>query len=95
MTYILFDNGILEKDGFEIPINEFNSDYLDYLDWLTAGNEPVYKPAVDWQNKQTENTQFKNQFRDDYLNALDTLAQIRERPDHDQRSNSPGHSVPG
>lgn len=42
MTYSLTENGriIRSSDGAIIPADEANRDYVQYLEWLGAGNEP-------------------------------------------------------
>jgi len=38
---------IVREDGAVIPSNESNMDYLEYLEWCAAGNEPaVWDPEV-------------------------------------------------
>lgn len=32
---------IKNQDGLFIPLDENNSDYKDYLDWVEAGNTPA------------------------------------------------------
>ena len=32
--------GIKRADGWHIPINEANTDYQKYLEWVAAGNTP-------------------------------------------------------
>ena len=31
---------ILRSDGWQIPVNETNTDYQEYLEWLAEGNTP-------------------------------------------------------
>jgi hypothetical protein len=73
MSYTLYSNGVLEKDGFYIPIGD-NQDYQDYLAWVALGNSPtpadasVYLAKLD--DDKTNIAQVKNQY-------LTTLADLQ------------------
>lgn len=40
MKYKLTANGVIRDDGVNIPADEGNRDYREYLEWLAAGNTP-------------------------------------------------------
>ena len=35
------DCSVLRSDGWSIPFDENNSDYIAYLKWIEAGNAPL------------------------------------------------------
>lgn len=51
MTYILYTNGVLEKDGHYLPIDESNPDFVEYLAWRALGNEPEIRPGSEYLAK--------------------------------------------
>lgn len=75
-TYILYDNGVLEKDGFSIQIGEDSPDYLDYLAWVAAGNQPTSQTGSVYLAKLADDKAARQQLRDQYQAALDRLNQI-------------------
>lgn len=73
MTYTLYTNGVLEKDDFNVPIDEFNQDYIDYLAWRELGNVPESADAGIYLAKLEQQTLDKKQFKDEYQTAINTL----------------------
>lgn len=54
-TYSLnFTGQIVRSDGAHIPVDENNSDFVEYLAWVAAGNSiaPYVAPAKTWQDFQ-------------------------------------------
>lgn len=80
MSYTLYTNGVLEKDGFYIPIDEFNPDYQDYLAWLALGNSPTLADASVYLNKLADDKANWEQIKAGYKAALDTLDGIISQP---------------
>lgn len=77
MSYVLYTNGVLEKDGFYLPIDETNSDYLEYLTWVGLGNQPEERPASEYMTKLLQEEQLLSQIKVEYQNMLTRLQQIQ------------------
>lgn len=77
MTYILYTNGVLEKDGFYIPLNEANSDYIEYLTWIAQGNTPESVDGRVYLAKKEQEILDREQARAEYQNMIDRLNQIQ------------------
>lgn len=75
-TYTLYSNGILEQDGFYLPANEFNPDYLAYLAWVALGNNPVQVDASVYLAKQEADRLVLVNARAESLNMIARLDQI-------------------
>lgn len=77
-TYNLYSNGVIEKDNLSIvPLDEFNSDYIDYQAWLALGNTPTLKPASEYLAKLDEIKLSRDQIRAEYQNMIARLQQIQ------------------
>lgn len=79
-NYILYSNGVLEGDGFNIPIDENNPDYLAYLDWVALGNTPVSMDGSVYLQKLTDDKANWQQIKAGYQTALNTLDGIINQP---------------
>lgn len=45
-TYIIKSNGMIKRnDGSYIPIDNGNSDYIEYIKWIKAGNKPTIEQS--------------------------------------------------
>lgn len=75
-VYTLYDNGVIEKDGFIIQPSTESQDYVDYLAWITAGNQPTLQPGSVYLAKLTDDKTTRQQLHDQYQAALDRLNQI-------------------
>lgn len=49
--YTKFETFILRDDGASIPLDGGNIDYLAYLAWIEAGNEPALPPPATFQER--------------------------------------------
>ena len=76
MAYTLYTNGVLEKDGFYIPIDEFNPDYIEYIAWLALGNSPASADGSIYLAKKADDKINKNQVKAAYQTMIARLEQI-------------------
>lgn len=76
MTYILYSNGVLEQDGINLPVNEYNPDFIAYQEWLSQGNSPTLRPASEYMAKLDDHQQTRQQLRTEYLNTISQLQNI-------------------
>jgi hypothetical protein len=76
MSYTLYSNGVLEKDGFYIPIGD-NQDYQDYLAWVALGNSPTPADASVYLAKLDDDKQALLQAKAEYPNMITRLEQIQ------------------
>lgn len=77
MTYTLYSNGVLEKDGFYVPIDEFSPDYQEYLAWLALGNSPTPADASVYMQKLQDDKNLREQIKAEYINMINRLQQIQ------------------
>lgn len=76
-TYILYTNGIIEKDGDYVWIDAFNPNYQDYLAWLALGNTPLSVDASVYLAKAAQVKLDKQQLKQAYQTMIDRLEQIQ------------------
>jgi hypothetical protein len=76
MTYTLYTNGVLEKDGFYLPLNETNPDYMEYLAWVAQGNTPESADGSIYLAKVADNLASTEQIRATYQTMITRLEQI-------------------
>ncbi len=76
MAYTLYTNGVLEKDGFYIPIDEFNFDYQEYLAWVALGNSPASADASIYLAKKNDDKVSIADVKAAYQNMITRLEQI-------------------
>lgn len=76
-TYILYSNGVIEKDGFYIPIDQENQDFIDYLGWLSLGNTPTTLSGSVYLAKIAAQIQDKELLKQEYQNMIARLDQIQ------------------
>jgi hypothetical protein len=76
MTYTLYSNGILEKDGYYLPVDELNPDYQDYLAWLALGNSPTPADASIYLAKLDDDIANISQVRNNYVSTMADLQTI-------------------
>lgn len=76
-TYTLYTNGVLEKDGFYLPIDFLNQDYIDYLDWVALGNSPTLQDASIYLAKLDADKTALQTARTEYQNMITRLEQIQ------------------
>jgi hypothetical protein len=77
MTYTLYSNGVLEKDGFYLPVDELNQDYQDYLAWLALGNSPTPADGSVYLAKLADEKNLRDQVRTEYQIMIARLEQIQ------------------
>lgn len=80
MVYTLYSNGVLEQDGFYLPIDEYNPDFIAYQEWLAEGNTPILRPASEYLTKLTDEQSTRVQLRSDYIGAIQDLQTIIDTP---------------
>lgn len=76
MTYILYSNGVLEKDGFYVPAGDENAEWREYVAWLALGNFPINADGSVYLAKQEADRQAILQARVEYQNMITRLEQI-------------------
>jgi len=76
MAYTLYTNGVLEKDGFYVPIDEFNPDYIAYKEWLLLGNTPASADGAVYCAKKRQECTDKDQTKAAYQVMITRLEQI-------------------
>lgn len=84
MTFILYDNGVLEKDGWRLSIDELNPNYIEYLEWLALGNSPIIRPASEYFAKLQDVTATQDELKTQYQAAIDRLTEIINMPNPTQ-----------
>lgn len=77
MSYTLYLNGVLEKDGFNISVHEENPEYQEYLAWLAQGNTPQLADGDIYLQKLADAKLHSKQVRQAYQNMLTRLQQIQ------------------
>jgi hypothetical protein len=76
MAYTLYTNGVLEKDGFYVPIDELNPDYQEYLAWVALGNSPTFADGAVYLQKLADDKILREQVKVEYQNMITRLEQI-------------------
>lgn len=77
MNYVLYTNGVLEGDGFYIPLDEFSQDYQNYLAWVTQGNQPEIRDGSEYLAKLETEKQLRTQVKTEFQTMLARLNQIQ------------------
>lgn len=72
MTYILYNNGVVENDGvFTAPNDE------DYQAWLALGNTPELRSSSEYFARKTSELADMQQVKTEYVNMINRLEQIQ------------------
>ena len=76
MSYTLYTNGVLEKDGYYVPLDDLNPDYIDYLAFIEGGGQPVSADPSIYMAKLADDKLSVEQIKAAYQEMITRLEQI-------------------